>query len=133
MGFEKGELPQTQWSFGRFGKGGGKISVKGVFFANDVGLLAEAALQGQGIAFLPLMIVRPLLEDGGLVHVLPGVLERHVRVSVVYPEREFVPPQVRAFVDAVVAWAPTEFAVDIPAKCREEAAKRGKAKVREAA
>jgi hypothetical protein len=40
-----------------------------------------------------------------LVHVLPGVIEADSRVAAVYLEREFVPPQVRAFVDVVAAWA----------------------------
>ncbi|MEZ4441251.1 MAG: hypothetical protein R3B72_19275 [Polyangiaceae bacterium] len=37
---------------------------------------------------------------------LPTVLGAEVRAFVVYLEREFVPPAVRAFVDAVIAWAP---------------------------
>lgn len=44
------------------------------------------------------------MRDGELVHVLPEVLGAESRV--VYAERELVPPQVRMFVDAVVAWAP---------------------------
>jgi DNA-binding transcriptional LysR family regulator len=55
---------------------------------------------------LPLLIVGPLLEDGTLVQVLPEVLVGAGRVAIVYPERELVPPQVRAFVDHVIAWAP---------------------------
>jgi DNA-binding transcriptional LysR family regulator len=43
------------------------------------------------------------------VRVLPGIIEADTQVAIVYPERELVPPQVRAFIDAVVAWAAEGF------------------------
>jgi len=101
MGFARGELPQTHWPIG-----GGQVHVEGVFFTNEVRLLAEAALRGLGIAILPRMLIEADLARGALVQVLPGVLEDDSRIAIVYPERELVPPQVRAFVDAVIAWAP---------------------------
>ena len=56
------------------------------------------------------MLVQDTLDRGQLVQVLPGTIGAESRLSVVYAEREFVPPQVRAFVDAVVAWAERELA-----------------------
>ena len=100
MGFARGEVPQTHWTFG-----GGKLHVDGAFFSNDLPLLRAAALSGLGIAFLPGILVRLHIDAGKLVQVLPGVLETRSRFAVVYPERELVPAQVRAFVDAVAAWA----------------------------
>jgi DNA-binding transcriptional LysR family regulator len=44
------------------------------------------------------------------VQVLPDVIGADARVALVYPEKEFLPPQVRAFIDAVVAWAPGRLA-----------------------
>jgi DNA-binding transcriptional LysR family regulator len=102
MGFARGEVPQTHWPF----PGGGKLHVEGAFFSNDVGQLAQAAVRGLGIALLPLVVVSDELRAGTLVRVLDGQLGAEAHIAVVYPEREFVPPQVRAFVDAVVAWAP---------------------------
>lgn len=125
MGFARGEVPATHWPAAR----GGKLAVTGVFYANELGLLAEAALRGLGIAFLPLLFMRPLIEDGSLVQVLPDVLHADNQVSVVYAERELMPPQVRAFVDTVVAWAPG--ALGEPAlaeRCREEAGRRKRPK-----
>jgi DNA-binding transcriptional LysR family regulator len=110
MGFERGEVPQTHWPLAD----GGKVHVDGAFFSNDLGLQIGAALGGVDIAFLPLVPVRPLLENGQLVHILAGTLQIESRVAIVYPEREFVPPQVRAFVDAVVAWAPGELDKGFP-------------------
>ncbi|MDI1446054.1 LysR family transcriptional regulator [Polyangium sp. 6x1] len=101
MGFARGELPQTQWPFS-----GGKFQVEGALFTNDIYLLCDAALEGLGIALLPRVMVRPHLDTGALVHVLPGAIQGETHIAVVYPEREFMPPQVRAFIDALVAWAP---------------------------
>jgi len=106
MGFARGEVPQTHWPVA----GGGKLHVDGVFFTNDMNLLGEAAMQGLGIAFVPLLLVQDALDHGQLVQVLPGLIGAESRLSVVYAEREFVPPQVRAFVDAVVAWSERELA-----------------------
>jgi DNA-binding transcriptional LysR family regulator len=102
MSFTRGEFPQTHWPL----SGGGKLQVEGAFFSNEITLLFDAALRGLGIAFLPRLLVGEAIESGALVHVLPGVVEADSRVAAVYLEREFVPPQVRAFVDAVAKWAP---------------------------
>lgn len=102
LGFARGELPQTHWPIG-----GAQVHVAGTFFTNEVSLLADAAVRGLGIALVPRMLVEAQLDRGTLVQVLPGILEDESRISIVYPERELVPPQVRAFVDAVVAWAPS--------------------------
>jgi DNA-binding transcriptional LysR family regulator len=111
MGFARGELPQTHWPIG-----GAMVHVEGVFFSNEIRLLADAAVRGLGIALLPRLLIEEALTSGELVHVLPGLLEGENRIAIVYPEREFVPPQVRAFVDAVVAWAPSMRAIPRPAK-----------------
>jgi DNA-binding transcriptional LysR family regulator len=99
--FARGELPQSAWPVGR-----GVVHVDGAFSSNELRLLVVAAVRGLGIALLPDLALGDLVASGQLVHVLPGVVEAENRVAVVYPEREFLPPQVRAFVDAVVAWAP---------------------------
>lgn len=119
MGFARGELPQTQWPI----HGGGKLHVEGTFFSNEITLLAHAAANGLGIAVLPLQLVGPLLESGALVHVLAGIVEAESRIAVVYVEREFVPPQVRAFVDRVTEWSKKSLLQVIPTKCAEHAAK----------
>ncbi len=51
-----------------------------------------------------------MLESGELIHVLPGIIEADAKLAVVHIEREFVPPQVRAFVEAIVVWAKRELA-----------------------
>jgi DNA-binding transcriptional LysR family regulator len=115
MGFTKGELPQAYWVF----RGGSRLHLEGALFSNDLELLRDAAVRGLGIAYLPLMVLYPALENGSLVPILPDTLRGEALIAVVYAEREFVPPAVRAFVDAVVEWAPAELGRQVPLGCRE--------------
>jgi DNA-binding transcriptional LysR family regulator len=94
------DLPQTHWPLA----GGRKVHVEGVFFTNDILLLCAAAARGLGIALLPMIVVGPLVESGQLVPVLKGKLGSDVRVAVVYPERDLMPPQARAMVETLLAW-----------------------------
>jgi DNA-binding transcriptional LysR family regulator len=100
MGFARGELPQTHWPFARE-----RVHVTGALFSSDPVMLRQAALRGVGIALLPEMLIRDAIAAGELVQVLAGQLETETQLALVYAERELMPPQVRAFVDAVVAWA----------------------------
>lgn len=118
MGFARGEVPQTHWPFGKEGI----VHVEGAFFSNEVTMLADAALNGLGIALLPDVLAGPLVAEGLVEEVLAGHIGGETRVAVVYPEREFVPPQVRAFVDAVVAWGPKGFGVRLVEQCKEKVA-----------
>jgi DNA-binding transcriptional LysR family regulator len=102
--FARGELSQSAWPAGRAGRG--VAHVDSSFSSNDLGLLIEAAVQGLGIALLPTILVADLLESGVLVQVLAGVVEAEHHIAVVYPERELLPTHVRAFVEALVEWAP---------------------------
>ncbi|HEY6881111.1 MAG TPA: LysR family transcriptional regulator [Polyangiales bacterium] len=99
--FARGELPQTHW----IDRKGRQVQVNGTLSSNDIAFLAQAAVDGLGIAYLPDAHVRPALESGALVQVLRGVLDSPTQLAVAYAEREFLAPQVRAFVDAVVLFA----------------------------
>jgi DNA-binding transcriptional LysR family regulator len=101
VGFARGELPETHWT----DKKGRRVQVEAAFAANDIVLLTQMALRGLGIAYVLEPMVRPFLARGTLVHLLKGKLEMESRMSIVYAEREFLPPQVRAFVDEFAAWA----------------------------
>lgn len=121
LGFARGELPETHWPLVK----GGKISVTGAFFTNDMPLLCDFALRGLGIALVPTVMAAPYLDSGELVHVLSGEVGAETRFSIVYPEREFIPPQLRAFIDAVVAWRQSDDTL-IPTRRGAAAAKRDK-------
>jgi len=106
LGFARGELPQSHWPL----VSGGSLHVEGAFFSNDVALLCNAAVSGHGIALLPSSLVSPHLASGALVQVLANVVGAEMQIALVFPERTFLPPQVRAFIDAVAAWVPRELA-----------------------
>jgi DNA-binding transcriptional LysR family regulator len=107
LGFAAGgDVPQTHWPL----KNGSKIQVQGNFVSNEVTLLGEAAVRGLGIAFLPGLFASPLIASGQLVQVLSGVVGASSRSAIVYPERQFTPPQVKAFIDAMAEWGRAELA-----------------------
>jgi DNA-binding transcriptional LysR family regulator len=101
LSFARGELPQTHW-LDRKGK---LVQVAGSIASNDITFLRQVAVDGVGIAYLPQPHVQSELDEGSLVQVLKGSLEISTQLAVVYLEREFLPPQVRAFVEAVVRFA----------------------------
>jgi len=100
MRFARGELPETHWTAGRR-----KVQLQGVFYSNSPELLVRAAERGLGIALVPSLAVQQRLDRGTLVEVLPTLLRSEGRIALVYTERELVPPQVRAFVDWMIAHA----------------------------
>ncbi|MEZ4410645.1 MAG: LysR family transcriptional regulator [Polyangiales bacterium] len=112
VGFERGEHPVTHWPMLR----GGKVRVEPTLASNALEVIHAAALAGRGIAMLPLMVVYDDLEAGRLAAVLPERLGSDVHIAAVYPDREFVSPALRAFIDAVVAWAKSDaqFSRELP-------------------
>lgn len=102
LGFARGEIPQSTWPL----LSGKKVKVEGPLLTNDINLLHEAAVRGLGVTLLPMMLVGPSIASGELVHVLAAIVGAESKVSIVYPEREFLPAQVRAFADLVVEWMP---------------------------
>jgi DNA-binding transcriptional LysR family regulator len=114
MGFSRGELPESDWRFAT----GGTQHLEAVFHSNEIELLRTAAVRGLGIAYLPLQAVFADLERGALVPVLPKILRGEAVIALVHLEREFVPPVLRAFIDAVVEWAPRELGRAVPEACR---------------
>ncbi len=98
MGFSRGELPQTHWI-----AGGKKLHLEGAAFSNNPALLCRLAERGQGVAFVPESIAAEGIARGTLVVVLPKLLRSEGSISIVYADRELMPPQVRAFVDWMIA------------------------------
>jgi DNA-binding transcriptional LysR family regulator len=102
MGFVRGEVPQTYWPKLK----GGRMPLEGALFSNEINFLFEAAVRGLGIALLPRLMVEDALARGSLVHVLPKLIGADSRLALVYPDREFMPPQLRAFAEMIAAWVP---------------------------
>jgi DNA-binding transcriptional LysR family regulator len=105
MGFSHGKQRQNHWVT----KNKRKIFIEGSLFSSDLSFLISAVDAGLGIAMLPTSPIQPLLDQKRLVRVLPNLLEGEAQVAIVYPEREFVPPQVKAFVDTFTSLSNKEF------------------------
>jgi DNA-binding transcriptional LysR family regulator len=71
-----------------------------VLASNSFALLRTAARRGRGIALLPSNLVEDDLRAHRLIRVLPDVMHERLTLAVVYAERQFVSPAIRAF----VAW-----------------------------
>ena len=101
MGFARGELPQTHWGSGRT-----RTALTGALFSNSGELLCRLAARGQGIAMVPAVVAGPYLKRGDVVPVMPKVLRVEGKMALVYPDRDLVPPHVRAFLDWMAARLP---------------------------
>lgn len=111
-GFVSGVREATAWPC----MGGGAVPVDGTFTSNDPIALLGAALAGLGVALLPRPVAASALEERRLIHVLADRVGLSVTLSMVWLERAFIDPKVRAFVDLAVAWAAEgRFAVDTSA------------------
>lgn len=77
--------------------------------ADDLETLRAFVLQGDGIGAMPDYLARDHADD--VVRVLPDWSWTRAALSFVYPGRRFVPPTVRSFIDAALAFearAPTK-------------------------
>jgi DNA-binding transcriptional LysR family regulator/ABC-type Fe3+ transport system substrate-binding protein len=70
---------------------------------DNVGLLAELALAGQGMALLPEFAARPHVAAGRLVPVLPGWVGPAVTISLLSPPRRLMNTALRRTADALAA------------------------------
>jgi DNA-binding transcriptional LysR family regulator len=75
------------------------LAVKGNFCSNNGDVLAEAAMQGLGIALLPNFIIEKALADGRLVKVLEKYERTPMTLFALYPSRRHVPAKTRRFLE----------------------------------
>ena len=75
------------------------VAVSGPLRANNGILLADAAAAGHGIVMGPSFYVAARIRTGELKRILVPYRLPELGIHAVYPQREYVPPKVRAFVD----------------------------------
>ncbi|MBD2034074.1 LysR family transcriptional regulator [Leptolyngbya sp. FACHB-321] len=75
------------------------IAVKGVLCSNNGEVLRDAAVQGLGIALLPIFIVKQELQHGVLRMVLPNYHPPELSISVIYPVNRHLSTKVSLLVD----------------------------------
>lgn len=100
LGYTAGEVPERAWPL----RDGGRVALRGRLVTNDLNVRVHAALDGLGVALLPLALVEEAIAEGRLVPVLRDVVGARSSLSLVYPERNWLDPKVRAFIDHMAAW-----------------------------
>lgn len=70
---------------------------------NTVEPLADAAIRGRGITFVPEFLVRDALKNGELVTVLDKYLSRQVVFWILWPANRYASPKLRVFIDYMCA------------------------------
>ncbi len=75
------------------------VAVTGNLRINNGIILAEAAVAGHGILASPTFYVAPMLRAGTLLRILERYQLAELGIHAVYPQRNYVPPKVRAFID----------------------------------
>ena len=89
-----------QWEYHR-GRKIVKIATPGRLIVSDIANLHGICVAGWGIAQVLEVAVKPMLETGALVKLLPEWGDERFPIYAVYPSRNYVPPKVRAFIDFV--------------------------------
>jgi len=89
-----------QWEYHR-GRKIARIATTGRLIVSDIVNLHSICVAGWGIAQVLEIAVRPMLETGALVRLLPEWGDERFPIYAVYPSRNYVPPKVRVFIDFV--------------------------------
>ncbi|MEL6543057.1 MAG: LysR family transcriptional regulator [Myxococcota bacterium] len=100
-GFIQGTRATTEWPL----RNGQRVPVNGRLVSNDLRVRLGAALSGLGIAMVPKPMAHKHLERGELESILPQVLGSSAVLSLVWVERQFIEPKIRAFVALASEWA----------------------------
>ncbi|WP_394167481.1 LysR family transcriptional regulator [Photobacterium piscicola] len=66
--------------------------------SEDINIIQQMAILGQGIALLPNILMQESLFQGQLVQVLTEVNYSDIMMTVVYPSRRFLPEKTRAMI-----------------------------------
>ena len=80
-----------------------EVAVDGPYIANDFPTLLGAAVEGIGLAQLPVPIVARSVAEGKLLRVLEPFAPLASGVFLYYPGRHQVMPKLRAFIEHVKA------------------------------
>ncbi|MEM6927817.1 MAG: LysR family transcriptional regulator [Myxococcota bacterium] len=100
VGFEEGWKPTLTMPL----RAGGTVLVKSGFVCHDPLTHLVAVLESQGLALLPTRLTAPYVDSGQLERVLVDAVGMDKPTSLVFPDRELLPSQVRAFIDFTVAF-----------------------------
>lgn len=91
----------NEWQFHRKGVER-KVRVSGNLRGNNGDILLNAAIEGLGVILHPTFLAYEALREGKLVRILQDWEHGELGVYAVYPNRAFLPPKVRSFIDFLI-------------------------------
>ena len=100
LNFADSEIDK-EWTFKKDGESVG-VKLQGNFFANNGNILCNAAVGGLGIVYQPTFLVHEHLRSGRLVRLFDDWQTDEMKAYIVYPNRKFLLPKVRTFIDFIV-------------------------------
>jgi len=89
---------RNDWRFQRQGEKR-TVRVSGNFRSNSGDVLMNAAIEGLGVIYEPTFMTYEALWQKRLVRILPDWEAEEFTLFTVYPNRKFLPPKVRSFID----------------------------------
>jgi DNA-binding transcriptional LysR family regulator len=78
------------------------VEVHGALSADDYHMVRDAAVEGQGIALLPIFAGSALAEEGELVRILPEYTTTGIPIHLVHPSAHFIPKRVTLLRDQLL-------------------------------
>jgi len=66
--------------------------------SDDLGLIQHMATSGKVVALLPTILLQDALKSGELIPILPQESFTDIKLTLIYPSREFLPEKTRALV-----------------------------------
>ncbi|SAL61844.1 LysR family transcriptional regulator [Caballeronia telluris] len=99
------EIRSSTWHFRHRHGASDQVTLAPVYTVNNALMVRLATLAGMGFSVLPEGLVRADLDAGTLVRVLPdyAIDDPDMKVSVVYPGRQYLPAKTRFFIDYTLA------------------------------
>lgn len=96
-------LPSGKRYRWEFAKGSEELAIEvpGALSLNNSALMADAAIGGLGIAFIPQAVAAPALAEGKLVPLLEDWLPSYPGLCLYHASRRLVPPALKAFIAAL--------------------------------
>jgi DNA-binding transcriptional LysR family regulator len=92
---------QNEWRFARRGRDY-TVKITGNLHGNNGDIICNAAAAGLGVVVQPTFLVYELLRAKKLVRILEGWELDVLTIYAIYPNRQFLPPKVRSFIDFLV-------------------------------
>lgn len=94
------------WLFPNGKKGFDTVKTTSRIILDDLETVADAAVCGMGIAWLPCWLIRNQLEDGTLKRLLPDVEQMIFDTHAVWPKQPYIPSRIRVLIDALATSLP---------------------------